>query len=105
MLANLVVIGLLGGAFIAGFLVCHWVKEGRLRLMLYMYGKVMEDYPCQKRLERIRSTWHNLRTLFYSWRGGLQPDEYLAATVLVAEMDERLSYNENRETEPMDEEI
>lgn len=93
----IVAVAFLGGALI-GFMVCSFFEKYRLNIMLSLSQRAMEDAPALERLERTVDTWGKLRALFYSWRGGLSPNQYLAVVELMTEMDDRLDFANRRET-------
>lgn len=92
-------VSFLAGAGIIGYLIGNFTAKYRLKVMLALSSKVFEELPCWKKMEKALETWKSLRVLFYSWKGSLSPNQYFAATLLVNELDEVFSYDENRETE------
>ena len=95
----------LAGAFTAGFTLRGFTDNYRMRVMLSITKRIFTDAPYAERLEQVADTWKNLRSLFYSWRGGLSPQQYFATVTLMAELDERLNFDDQRETEKENDEV
>ncbi len=96
-------ISFLAGTFILGYLIGNFTEKYRLKVMLSLSNKVFEEIPCWKKMEKTLEIWKSLRHLFYAWKGSLTSSQYFAAVLLIDELDQILCLDDDRETDPVDE--